>query len=170
MIFNRNTLRHTIVTTLAAMRSEYDRKQEQAKRYVQGKRDEWHDEYRDAWYLALDVIRVKLDAGDVVEHNDIPRVRGSVNVFSEPYRYDNGEPIRCGDYVEPESLRLLLTVLDLMDGDNTVSTNALKELGVGQQVMGHALRLVSAYAGKPSSLADLACPPAKTGDDVEKTS
>ena len=90
-------------------------------------RKQWIERHRNDWLLACGNIVNKLQDGEPVVENDLPRERNYV-AFYRP------QPQRDTKYEEPHELKALIALLETVE-DDTVSSSALKNLGFGQGTM-----------------------------------
>lgn len=144
MKFQRTKLRTAVVAAMNQEKADHDRNVKKYEDAVAEASDKWLCDYEDDWREALVGIHTKLDRGEPILRTDIPRYakgayRDNLLVYGGPindrgYRIDGPR-----EFQESSDLRALLTVLDLIS-DDEITTHALKELGLGQGVMGRVVR------------------------------
>lgn len=135
MIFDRKLLRAAVVRALADSRAEFDRAYTAQIERWNREREDWVADNEETWYQACANIEGKLRKNEPIMAEDLPRdrkYRGDVLVYkrSSPTVSSVTHNGARNTYTPPQHLLDFLTVLDL-SSDETVTSNALKELGFG---------------------------------------
>jgi len=139
MMFNRKSLIQAVEWSLNRQRQVWEERQAELKGLMEGERREWLVKNREHWQNAAEAIKLKLADYEPITEDDLPRYRGFISTF-RPVRHPSQ-----GEYEEDADLRALINVLETVE-DDTVSMNALKNLGFGQRAMSnvvHSMALIT---------------------------
>lgn len=150
MKLNRARLLESVETAITAHRTAYDAEAAAWAQRLADHRAAWVDRWGAAWLEAADLVRDKINRGEVITPGDLPRSSGGSGTatYSTPYvSYDDAGPHNPGAYVEPVALRALRTTLAAID-DDTVTVSGLRQLGVTSTTMQSAIAHLDQVAPK----------------------
>lgn len=104
----------------------------------EAKRDAWAERYASAWEAAGRKIAIKARKGLVVTLEDLPAVSGLG--YRSAATFETSAP-KEQDYDTPNELRILIAALNAF-GEETVTSAALRELGVTGSTLGRAMQFI----------------------------
>jgi hypothetical protein len=143
MEFRVKELRRAALDSIASLRRKHEQDQKKKLQDWSDAKHAWMLEHGQEWAAACFQIRRRLRAGHPVTREDLPSRNhwsgGQIQLFqiSEP---------KESEFQEPTALREIVAVLDLIT-DETVTTNALAEVGIPRGIMRQVVQHLPAGKG-----------------------
>lgn len=144
MRFSRTAFIAAIYRALASERREYDAKWDAYREAISRSETDWLREYAERCTDALAAAIAKLENDEPITRSDLPcyptgSLRDNILVYHGPVDSRGHRVNPPGEFRESTDLRAMLNVLELCT-EEEVTTNGLKELGIGQATMSAVVR------------------------------